>query len=137
MNFKFFNSCDEFLDYYFENNMNTSFELVMQQLEKDECYFDDDWIHWIVVEFEEMGQSVPLAVIGVRNQPVLQNSDHISTFEVNINYRDMGFGKMILKEFMDTYCKDCVTLYAEEKNRPFYEKLGFKNRGNNFYIRNS
>jgi hypothetical protein len=37
---------------------------------------------------------------------------------------------------MDTYCKDIVTLYAEDKNRGFYEKLGFvKQTEPYFYVK--
>lgn len=137
MNFKFFNSCDEFLEYYFQNAMDTSFELVMEQFEKDSCYLNDDWISWCVVEYIEDDFIFPLAAIGVRKDPIIPNSTHISSFEVNIQYRSLGFGKMIMKEFMDTYCEDIITLYAEEKNRPFYEKLGFENTDGNFYIKDA
>lgn len=136
MNYKFFNNCDEMLTYYFENGMDTCFSLVLEQIEKDDCYLDDDWIQWCVVEFEEGDSVQPLALIGTRRVPCVMNSTHISSFEVNINYRGLGFGKMILKEFMDTYCKDIVTLYAEDKNRGFYEKLGFvKQTEPYFYVK--
>ena len=35
MNYKFFNNCDEMLTYYFENGMDTCFDLVLEQIEKD------------------------------------------------------------------------------------------------------
>ena len=83
MNYKFFNNCDEMLTYYFENGMDTCFDLVLEQIEKDECYLDDDWIQWCVVEFEEGDSVQPLALIGTRRVPCVMNSTHISSFEVN------------------------------------------------------
>lgn len=126
MNFKFFNSCEDFLSYYFEQGMSTSFELVMEQFEKDPCYLDDNWIKWCVAEFEMECGIIPLGVIGFRKNEEL-NSDHISSFEINIDYRDLGFGSMILNEFIKNYCSmPYITLYAEDKNMGFYTKLGFE-----------
>lgn len=136
MNYKFFNNCDEMLNYYFENAMDSAFPLVMEQIEKDMCYLNDDWIQWCVVEFEEGDTAQPLALIGTRRVPCVMNSTHISSYEVNVNYRGLGFGTMILKEFIDTYCEKIVTLYAEDKNRNFYEKLGFVRQTEPyFYVR--
>lgn len=116
MNFKFFNTCEEFLTYYFEQGLTTCFELVMEQFEKDPCYLDDEWIKWCVAEYETEDGVVPMAVIGFRKEDSF-NSDHISSFEVNINYRRIGFGSLILNEFMQEYCSmPYVTLYAEDKN---------------------
>lgn len=126
MNFKFFNNCEEFLAYYFEQGLTTCFELVMEQFEKDPCYLDDEWIKWCVAEYETEDGIVPMAVIGFRKEDSF-NSDHISSFEVNINYRQLGFGSLILNEFMKEYCSmPYVTLYSEDKNAGFYTKLGFE-----------
>lgn len=125
MTFRFFKNCDDFLKYYFNNDMNDSFELVREQIEKDQCYLDDNWIQRCVVEYDTNSGIIPIATIGFRKNEDF-NSDHITTFEVNRNYKDMGFGSTILKNFIENYCKmPRVTLYAEDKNRNFYEKLGF------------
>ena len=126
MNFKFFNNCEEFLAYYFEQGLTTCFELVMEQFEKDPCYLDDEWIKWCVAEYETEDGIVPMAVIGFRKEDSF-NSDHISSFEVNANYRSLGFGTQILTEFIKEYCSSpYITLYAEDKNQCFYIKLGFE-----------
>lgn len=126
MNFKFFNTCEEFLAYYFEQGLTTCFELVMEQFEKDPCYLDDEWIKWCVAEYETEDGVVPMAVIGFRKEDSF-NSDHISSFEVNANYRSLGFGTQILTEFIKDYCSSpYITLYAEDKNQGFYTKLGFE-----------
>lgn len=131
MNFKFFKSCDDFVKYYFSQNMNITFELVLEQFEKDECYLDDTWIKWCVAEFEMGDGVIPMGVIGFRKT---EESDHISSFNVNLNYRRMGFGASILTEFMNNYCSmPYITLYAERKNKLFYEKLGFKEVFKDYY----
>lgn len=126
MNYNFFDSCEDFLKYYFEQGLTTCFELVMEQFEKDPCYLDDNWIKWCAVEYETEDGVVPMAIIGFR-QNEEYNSDHISSFEVNISYRSMGFGSLILNEFIEEYCSmPYITLYAEDKNQGFYTKLGFE-----------
>lgn len=126
MNFKFFNTCEEFLTYYFEQGLTTCFELVMEQFEKDPCYLDDEWIKWCVAEYETEDGVIPMAIIGFRKEESY-NSDHISSFEVNIEYRGLGFGSLILNEFIKEYCSmPYVTLYSEDKNAGFYTKLGFE-----------
>ena len=126
MRFNFFNSCEEFIEYYFEQGMSTCFELIMDQFEKDACYLDDEWISWCVAEYETEDGVVPMAVIGFRKE-ASYNSDHISSFEVNVNYRDLGFGSLILNDFIKDYCSmPYITLYAEDKNAGFYTKLGFE-----------
>ena len=94
MNFKFFNNCEEFLAYYFEQGLTTCFELIMEQFEKDPCYLDDEWIKWCVAEYETEDSVIPMAIIGFRKEESY-NSDHISSFEVNIEYRGLGFGSLI------------------------------------------
>lgn len=137
MNFKFFDSCDDFLQYYFELGLDTQFELFLEQTEKDENYLNDEWITWCAVEYETEDGVIPMALIGFREEEEF-DSNHISSFEVNINYRSMGFGTMVLKEFIKLYCdKPFVTLYAEPKNNDFYVKLGFEKDpsiNKNFYI---
>lgn len=131
MNFKFFKSCDDFLKYYFEQNMNLYFGLVLEQFEKSDCYIDDTWIKWCVAEFEMEDGVIPMAAIGFRKE---KDSDHISSFSVNLKYRSLGFGTSIMQEFMNTYCSmPYVTLYAEDKNKKFYERLGFEEISKNFY----
>lgn len=126
MRFNFFNSCDEFIEYYFEQGMQTCFKLIMDQFEKDACYLDDEWISWCVAEYETEDGVIPMAVIGFRKDESY-NSDHISSFEVNINYRQLGFGSLILNDFIKNYCSmPYITLYAEDKNEGFYTKLGFE-----------
>lgn len=126
MRFNFFNSCEEFIEYYFEQGMSTCFELIMDQFEKDACYLDDEWISWCVAEYETEDGVVPMAAIGFRKERTY-NSDHISSFEVNVNYRDLGFGSLILNDFIKDYCSmPYITLYAEDKNEGFYTKLGFE-----------
>lgn len=126
MRFNFFNSCEDFLEYYFEQGMTTCFELVMEQFEKDSWYLDDNWIKWCVAEYETESGVIPMAVIGFRKDDSY-NSDHISSFEVNINYRQLGFGSLILNDFIKNYCSmPYITLYAEDKNQGFYTKLGFE-----------
>lgn len=126
MRFNFFNSCDEFLEYYFEQGMSTCFELIMDQFEKDTCYLDDEWINWCVAEYETEDGVIPMAVIGFRKDESY-SSDHISSFEVNVNYRSLGFGSLILNDFIKDYCSmPYITLYAEDKNEGFYTKLGFE-----------
>lgn len=126
MRFNFFNSCDEFIEYYFEQGMQTCFELIMDQFEKDACYLDDEWISWCVAEYETENGVIPMAVIGFRKEESF-NSDHISSFEVNINYRQLGFGSLILNDFIKNYCSmPYITLYAEDKNEGFYTRLGFE-----------
>lgn len=126
MRFNFFNSCDEFIEYYFEQGMQTCFELIMDQFEKDACYLDDEWINWCVAEYETEDGVIPMAVIGFRKEESY-NSDHISSFEVNISYRGVGFGSLILNDFIKDYCSmPYITLYAEDKNAGFYTKLGFE-----------
>lgn len=126
MRFNFFNSCEEFLEYYFEQGMTTCFELVMEQFEKDSWYLDDNWIKWCVAEYETEDGVIPMAVIGFRKDESY-NSDHISSFEVNVNYRNLGFGSLILNDFIKNYCSmPYITLYAEDKNERFYTKLGFE-----------
>lgn len=126
MRFNFFNSCEEFLEYYFEQGMTTCFELVMDQFEKDSWYLDDNWIRWCVAEYETEDGVIPMAAIGFRKDESY-NSDHISSYEVNANYRDLGFGSLILNDFIKDYCSmPYTTLYAEDKNEGFYTKLGFE-----------
>lgn len=130
MRFNFFNSCEEFIEYYFEQGMSTCFELIMDQFEKDPCYLDDEWISWCVAEYETEDGVVPMAAIGFRKEGSY-NSDHISSFEVNANYRSLGFGSLILNDFMKDYCSmPYTTLYAEDKNEGFYTKLGFEKDAN-------
>ena len=125
MIFRFFKNCDDFLKYYFNNDMDYSFELVREQIEKDQCYLDDNWIQRCVVELETNSGVEPIATIGFNKNKDF-NSDHITTFEVSRKYRSMGFGSIIMNTFINEYCKmPRVTLYAEDKNRNFYEKLGF------------
>lgn len=134
MNFKFFKKCSEFVDYYFDNEMDLNFELIEQQFEKDRCYVNDDWISWCVAELDS-GET-PLAVIGIRKESPFPDTTHISSFEVNSEYRDLGFGKLTLETFMARYCDTPkASLYAEKKNRGFYEKLGFIYQGQNLYIK--
>ena len=134
MNFRFFDRCSDFVDYYFNNEMDSNFELIEQQFEKDRCYVSDDWISWCVVELDNNVE--PLAVIGVRKESPFPNTMHISSFEVNLKYRDLGFGKLTLETYIKKYCDmPQVSLYAEEKNRGFYEKLGFEYQGQNLYIK--
>lgn len=126
MNFNFFDSCDDFLRYYFEQGLISQFTLVLSQFEKDECYLDDTWVKWCAVEYETEDGVVPMAIIGYREDDEF-NSDHIASYEVNINYRSLGFGTLIMNEFIETYCdKPYITLYAEPKNDEFYTKLGFR-----------
>lgn len=127
MNFIFFDSCDDFLKYYFENSLISCFTLVLEQFEKDSCYLDDSWISWCAVEQETDDEPIIIALIGFRKDEELK-SDHITSFEVNLNYRDLGYGTLVLKEFIDTYCKESrVTLYSAPKNANFYKHLGFSN----------
>lgn len=126
MTYNFFDNCEDFLKYYFEQGCSTCFELIMEQFEKDPCYLDDNWITWCVAEYETEEGVIPMAIIGFRKNDDY-NSDHISSFEVNVNYRSLGFGSLILNEFIKEYCSmPYVTLYAEDKNMGFYTKLGFE-----------
>lgn len=132
MNFKFFNNSEEFVNYYLDNNLDDRFELVVQMIEKDLCYIDDDWIKWCVVEY---GGITPLAFIGVRVTSPIDDSVHISAYEINSDFRNLGFGSLVLKEFIKNFCNQpLVSLYAEEKNKNFYQNLGFKNVKDNLFI---
>lgn len=113
--------------------MDSNFELIEQQFE-NRCYVSDDWISWCVAELDNGVE--PLAVIGIRKKSPFSNTTHISSFEVNLKYRDLGFGKLTLETYIKKYCDmPQVSLYAEDKNRGFYEKLGFEYQGQNLYIK--
>lgn len=127
MTFRFFHNCDEFLDYYFSAELNDCFTLFIDQIGKDEAYIDDSWISWCLVS---LGIE-PVALIGYRRDDQF-NSVHIASFEVSSNYRGIGLGTMVMKQFIKQYCdRPSVTLYAEDKNESFYENLGFEKEPKN------
>lgn len=122
MTFRFFHNCDEFLNYYFTTGLLDSFTLILEQLEKDDCYVDDSWINWCLASLD----TEPVALIGYRRDDEF-NSFHITSFEVNSYYRGIGLGTMALRDFIKMYCdRPSVTLYAEPKNDHFYRNLGFE-----------
>lgn len=128
-------TCKDFLDYFFDKGLGDICTLTMQALEKDACYQDDAWTTWYTVDDPYSIEDGPIAVIGERTADNDYGESHISIFEVVPCYQGQGLGTSILREFIDEYCKNKVTLYAEPKNVNFYKFIGFQDSGNeNEYI---
>lgn len=123
---------DTFDDFYLyitsgEYKLN-EFPLVEEQLSTKECYQDDEWITWYICKDQD---DEVIGIIATRKKPDLPNSIHITTLEVANYLRYQGYGSKMLKLFLKAFDVDFVTLYAEEKNWTFYNKLGFKNSDDN------
>jgi|SRR5574344_654112 RimJ/RimL family protein N-acetyltransferase len=131
---KTFETCESFLRYYVDNDGDSIFPMTLQYLNYDDMYTDDKAVIWNVAEDE----GEPIAMICVRKMGIIPDSMHISVYEVNINYRGMGYGTDILYNFMKK-ANTTYTLFTSPDHRSFYEQLGFvyspTEDSPNFYIR--
>lgn len=113
-----YENCQQFLEDFY--SFKDYFPMVQDYLLKDNCYSNDDWIEWYSVYEDD----IILAFLAFRKNPLKPNFFHLSVFEVNIELRGYGIGTEILSDYLMEN-PNC-TLYAEDKNRNFYEFLGFK-----------
>ena len=113
-----FNNCNEFLE-YFEKSKN-NFPMIVDYLEKDDCYIDDDWIIWYSI----IQNNIPIAFLAERKIPLFDNSKHIAVFEVNSDLRKCGYGTQIINNYLIK--NPNVSLYSSDENKSFYEFLGFE-----------
>jgi len=123
-----FPSCKSFLSFY--EGVCENFPMVMEYLEKDDCYLDDKWIQWFAItEDDEL-----LAFIAFRQESVLPDSVHISVFEVSKDLRNIGHGTRIIKSLTRA---NKWTLYASDEKQSFYERCGFvkSKEVDNFYLK--
>lgn len=131
MYFLKFDNCNEFFDYFKNNNGEDDFPLVLEQILKDDCYLNDNWIEWYAYTDDSYEDDSEICAIIAskkdKSTSVIPDSDHIITLEVNKNLKGKGFGKKALSKFIDRFCtSNTIELYAEKHNWGFYEKLGFK-----------
>lgn len=113
----FYSKSNTFLKYF--SNYKDCFPMIVEYLDKDNCYLDDDWIKWF--SFKKYG--LLIAFLAERKIPLFENSKHIAVFEVNTNLRNCGFGTKLLKSYLNE--NPSVSLYSLPKNESFYKFLGF------------
>lgn len=132
--FTFCKKCNDFKNEFVEQKWGFDFELTNDLLFNKGCYTSDNYHQLVKVNIK--GMSEPICIIGIRHEHGLKiNSDHISLLDVHKDFRGKGLGKEIFSLFISNFCdKPYVTLYAEEKNQGFYEKLGFVKQNKYFYV---
>lgn len=127
MQFHFFKTTENFIDHFFANDGPQFFQLTMNYIEKDLMYITK-MMRWVAVYEEAIEEGAPqlIAYMAIKqNEKVFPEFEHISVYEIHSEFRGIGYGTEVLKEFINAYTEDYVSLYADDHNAGFYEYLGF------------